>query len=108
MSAPAFKLPRMLEAGEPPEARGMRRDDIQDVLDRLTDPSGAHVVFAVQGGVFSEGVDYPGHMAIGAFVSVKLPPSSLIFKAVFQAIEFSSRARVNLSAAFPPRKSHTR
>ena len=28
----------------------------------------AHIVFAVQGGVFSEGVDYPGNMVIGAFI----------------------------------------
>jgi len=26
------------------------------------------VLCAVQGGVFSEGVDYPGHLAIGAFI----------------------------------------
>jgi DNA excision repair protein ERCC-2 len=46
----------------------MSRDDIQEVLDLLSDRTKAHIVFAVQGGVFSEGVDYPGDMVIGAFV----------------------------------------
>ncbi len=46
----------------------MRREDIQTVIEGLKDPSTAHIVFAVQGGVFSEGVDYPGDMIIGAFV----------------------------------------
>lgn len=50
------------------QERGLRRDQVDEVIDRLKDPSGAHIIFAVQGGVFSEGVDYPGHMAIGAFV----------------------------------------
>lgn len=73
---PSFDfLERTLRFFQPPEGfeilkqdRGMRRDDIDHVLAVLADKSGAHVVFAVQGGVFSEGVDYPGEMAIGAFV----------------------------------------
>jgi DNA excision repair protein ERCC-2 len=50
------------------QERGMRNDAVAEVLDLLRDKSGAHLVFAVQGGVFSEGVDYPGEMAIGAFI----------------------------------------
>jgi DNA excision repair protein ERCC-2 len=50
------------------QARSMKRSEIDEVLERLKDPSAAHLVLAVQGGVFSEGVDYPGDMAIGAFV----------------------------------------
>jgi len=73
---PSFDfLERVLGTFTPPEGfqvlkqeRGMRRDDIDHVLDLLTDKGGAYIVFAVQGGVFSEGVDYPGDMAIGAFV----------------------------------------
>jgi len=73
---PSFDfLERVLRFLQPPEGfevikqdRGMRRDEIDHVLARLADKSGAHIVFAVQGGVFSEGVDYPGEMAIGAFV----------------------------------------
>jgi DNA excision repair protein ERCC-2 len=50
------------------QGRTMRRDDIDAVLGRLSTPGSANLVFAVQGGVFSEGVDYPGDMVIGAFV----------------------------------------
>ncbi len=48
--------------------RAMRRDDIDLVLEQLKDTSSPHILFAVQGGVFSEGVDYPGRMVIGVFV----------------------------------------
>ncbi len=50
------------------QERAMRSDAVAEVLDRLREKNGAHIVFAVQGGVFSEGVDYPGDMAIGAFI----------------------------------------
>lgn len=73
---PSFEfLEKTLRVFSPPEGfvairqeRGMRRDDIDHVLKELSAPGGAHILFAVQGGVFSEGVDYPGEMAIGAFV----------------------------------------
>ncbi len=48
--------------------RSMKRDEIEDVLESLKDPHEAHILFAVQGGVFSEGVDYPGRMMVGVFV----------------------------------------
>jgi DNA excision repair protein ERCC-2 len=50
------------------QEREMRADDVEDVLNDLRlgwDPT---LLFAVQGGIFSEGVDYPGEMVIGAFV----------------------------------------
>lgn len=50
------------------QKRQMRREDVDGVLENLKDPDAAHILFAVQGGVFSEGVDYPGHMVIGAFI----------------------------------------
>jgi DNA excision repair protein ERCC-2 len=73
---PSFDfLERVFRLFQPPsgfevikQERGMRRDAIDFVLEQLGTPGSAHVVFAVQGGVFSEGVDYPGEMAIGAFV----------------------------------------
>jgi DNA excision repair protein ERCC-2 len=46
----------------------MKRDDIDFILEQMKDILTAHILFAVQGGVFSEGVDYPGKMVIGAFV----------------------------------------
>lgn len=50
------------------QERSMKRDEIDDILEQLRDPVDARILFAVQGGVFSEGVDYPGKMVIGAFV----------------------------------------
>jgi DNA excision repair protein ERCC-2 len=38
------------------------------LFDRLSDPTAAHLVLAVQGGVFAEGVDYPGELAVGAVI----------------------------------------
>jgi DNA excision repair protein ERCC-2 len=46
----------------------MRAPDIESVLERLKSGDGPTLVFAVQGGVFSEGVDYPGESVIGAFI----------------------------------------
>lgn len=50
------------------QERSMRNDAVTEILLTLKTPGVAHVVFAVQGGVFSEGIDYPGDMAIGAFI----------------------------------------
>ncbi|MGZ3651280.1 MAG: ATP-dependent DNA helicase [Bdellovibrionota bacterium] len=50
------------------QERYMRGDEIEDVLAHLKGRSKPTVLFAVSGGVFSEGVDYPGEMIIGAFV----------------------------------------
>ncbi|MGZ5279998.1 MAG: ATP-dependent DNA helicase, partial [Pseudobdellovibrionaceae bacterium] len=50
------------------QQKNMRRDEIDSVLTDLADPAAQYILFAVQGGVFSEGVDYPGKMVIGAFV----------------------------------------
>jgi DNA excision repair protein ERCC-2 len=50
------------------QERSMKRDEIDDVLNILKEGDSANVLFAVQGGVFSEGVDYAGEMIIGAFV----------------------------------------
>lgn len=38
------------------------------LLERLSEPGRAHLVLAVQGGVFAEGVDYPGELAVGAII----------------------------------------
>lgn len=50
------------------QERAMKKEHIEHILDQLKEPASAHILFAVQGGVFSEGVDYPGRMVIGAFV----------------------------------------
>ena len=50
------------------QERAMRNEAVTEVIENLKTPGLAQFVFAVQGGVFSEGVDYPGNMIIGAFI----------------------------------------
>lgn len=50
------------------QTRGMKNQDVERVLNELKSADRPIILFAVQGGVFSEGVDYPRDMAIGAFV----------------------------------------
>jgi DNA excision repair protein ERCC-2 len=73
---PSFEfLERALEQFRAPEGftvirqrRDMKAAEIEEIVDHLKGASAPTVVFAVQGGVFSEGVDYPGEAVIGAFV----------------------------------------
>lgn len=61
-----FKIPagfRVLK-----QKRYMRNEEVEATLDLLKSQSMPMILFAVQGGVFSEGVDYLGDMVIGAFV----------------------------------------
>jgi DNA excision repair protein ERCC-2 len=46
----------------------MGREGVNDILDRLKTRNLNHIVFGVQGGILSEGIDYPGSMSIGAFI----------------------------------------
>ncbi len=73
---PSFEfLDRVCDAFPAPEGfrivrqhREMKAAAVEEVLETLREGKGPTIVFAVQGGSFAEGVDYPGHMAIGAFV----------------------------------------
>jgi DNA excision repair protein ERCC-2 len=73
---PSFEfLERMFDLFHPPEGftvlkqeRGMQASRIEAILDHLRSGCEPTIVFAVQGGSFSEGVDYAGEMVIGAFV----------------------------------------
>ena len=50
------------------QERNMRPDRSAEILDQLRSGNAPTCVFAVQGGSFSEGIDYAGEMVIGAFV----------------------------------------
>jgi DNA excision repair protein ERCC-2 len=50
------------------QEREMKTAQVEKTLDQLREGPAPVILFAVQGGMFSEGVDYPGEMAIGAFV----------------------------------------
>src|SRR5512143_2695584 len=73
---PSFEfLERVIGHFQPPEGftvlrqeREMKAQRVERILEHLREGTVPTIVFAVQGGTFSEGVDYPGEMAIGAFV----------------------------------------
>ncbi len=73
---PSFEfLERVLALFQPPEGftvlkqeREMRLSRVEEILDKLREPRVPKILFGVQGGMFSEGIDYPGEMAIGVFV----------------------------------------
>ncbi len=59
------------------QERGMGPDVREALLKRLKAGKGSRLLMAVMGGVFSEGVDFAGDMAIGAFIiSPALPKIS--------------------------------
>jgi len=72
---PSFDfLERVLQFFIPPEDfivlqqnKRMNKEEINHILLQLQNGL-PHIVFGVQGGVFSEGVDYPGDMIIGVFI----------------------------------------
>ena len=62
----SFRIPegtRLLK-----QKRFMKNDEVEDVIGLLRSGSSPMMLFAVQGGVFSEGIDYAGETAIGAFI----------------------------------------
>lgn len=73
---PSFEfLERVAGLFKPPEGftvlkqeREMKAASVEAFLDHLRILSVPTIVFAVQGGSFSEGIDYAGEMVIGAFV----------------------------------------
>lgn len=50
------------------QERTMKNEEVQEILDELRTSRIPTIVLGVQGGHFSEGVDYPGEMLIGTFV----------------------------------------
>ncbi|MFW9896163.1 MAG: helicase C-terminal domain-containing protein [Candidatus Thorarchaeota archaeon] len=48
--------------------RKMSEKKRRDLLKKLKDPNKKYLLLAVHGGIFSEGVDFTGDMAIGAFI----------------------------------------
>jgi len=58
--SPAFKLIR--------QYRNMQSTEIKDLLNKLHRKDRNYLFFAVQGGMFAEGIDYIGDLVIGAFI----------------------------------------
>ncbi|KYG67304.1 ATP-dependent helicase [Bdellovibrio bacteriovorus] len=57
------------------QEREMKQSQIQEYLEELKAAKEPTILFGVQGGVFSEGVDFPGDMLIGAFIVGPALPS---------------------------------
>ena len=55
LDALSFDLPPNLEAGEPPEARGLGRDEVRLMVSRISDDSIEHVAFRDIPGLFGPG-----------------------------------------------------
>ena len=76
--------------------------DVEGVLEHLRERSMPTMMFAVQGGVFSEGVDYPGEMIIGAFVvGPPLPSFDLERERMRRYYEEHYKAGFDYAYAFP-------
>lgn len=50
------------------QTRGMRETEVNDLLSKLERSDVNHLFFAIQGGMLAEGINYPGDLAIGAFI----------------------------------------
>jgi DNA excision repair protein ERCC-2 len=50
------------------QPREMRREAVEEYLEKLRAQAKPTLIMAVQGGVFAEGIDYPGDMLIGALI----------------------------------------
>ena len=95
MSALAFDLVPALEAGEPPEARGLRRDEVRLLVARRSNDAIAHTRFAA----LSDHLD-PGDLIV-INNSATLPAAVPAIRADGTAIEvrFSTRAPVRGAGA---------
>ena len=60
VTPPGFEVIRQTREGKSAQ--------VKNVLARLRQPARPAIVLAVQGGVFAEGVDYPGEMLVGAII----------------------------------------
>lgn len=63
-----LRITRLDHAAILVQERVTPRNKVRETLDKLKDSEKSHVLFAVQGGIFAEGIDYPGDMLIGAIV----------------------------------------
>lgn len=68
-------LERVAALFQPPQGfsvirqeRGMKASAVEEIVESLRAGNAPTIVFAVQGGSFSEGIDYAGETLIGAFV----------------------------------------
>lgn len=84
------------------QKRNMSFQDVQQLLDQLRDDSCHHIIFAVQGGILAEGIDYPGKMIIGAMIiGVPLPVYDWEREQMKSYYELKYNAGVDYAYIFP-------
>ncbi len=84
------------------QERKMTASQIEETLDFLKSETVPTILFGVQGGVFSEGVDYPGNMVIGAFVvGPPLPTFDLERETMRKYYEETYRAGFDYAYTYP-------
>lgn len=84
------------------QERYMKQADSEALLEELREARDPTILFAVQGGIFSEGVDYPGKMVIGAFVvGPPLPNFDLEREEMRAYYEKNYRAGFDYAYTFP-------
>ncbi len=84
------------------QERYMKNSDTEAVLEGLKSQAWPTLLFAVQGGVFSEGVDYPGDMVVGAFiVGPPLPQFDLERETMKKYYETHYRDGFSYAYAYP-------
>lgn len=107
---PSFDfLAKTLEGFVPPPGFTVLRQErdahlkaVQAVIEHLKGASTPTLVFAVQGGVFSEGIDYPGEAVVGAFVvGPPLPVFDLEREKMREHYEKKYRSGFDYAYTFP-------
>ncbi len=96
----SFRIPegtRLLK-----QKRFMKNDEVEDVIGLLRSGTTPMMLFAVQGGVFSEGIDYAGETAIGAFiVGPPLPGFDFERELMREYYQTEYQAGLNFAYTFP-------
>jgi DNA excision repair protein ERCC-2 len=81
---------------------GMNENERDEILASLKLPEQSHLLMAVMGGVFSEGVDYAGSMAIGVFVvSPALPKFDYERELLNRYYETKNNAGIQYAYIYP-------
>ena len=84
------------------QSRGAPVAHVEATLEDLRAAERPTILFAVQGGVYSEGIDYPGDMAIGAFVvGPPLPSFDVEREGMKEYYERRYQQGFNYAYAFP-------
>ena len=76
--------------------RTMEEHERKYVLNLLQNGNNRHLILAVQGGIFAEGVDYPGKMVIGVFWGAGFSGSQNRVEAISTIKAFNKRIEVNV------------